>query len=463
MPSPEAIEHQSKAIISLKDRLLRSWGANAFGQVVTVIIQLVSVPVFIQFWDVELYGDWLILFSIPSYFALSDLGFGQVAANEMTMLVARGDRSKALSIFQSTWLLMCTISFAIVLLLSTVTWFIPVEDLLNLSVLGHRETVCIILTMVIHILISQQGGLVEAGFRCEGNYALGTFYANTLRLSEFGAVTGSVCMGATPANAAFIFLFVRLCGVVYMWLSLHKRYTWIDYGYAHASLLNIKQLSTPAIAFMGYPLGYALSIQGMTIVVGTSIGSEAVVIFSTLRTLSRLAWQLLNTISYAVQPELSTAFGSGNLQLACKLHRHSCQVSLWLTLATVAGLSMSGEWLLSIWTNGAVHFQASLFYIMLLVIVANSLWSTSQMVSVASNMHQKVACIFAISTLFSLCLAKWLIPVWGLPGAAASLLIVDILMFFYVLRSSLILSQDRLLDFLRVVITPPVRLLNSWK
>ena len=33
-----------------------------------------------------MYGDWLIVNTIPTYLAFSSIGFGNVASNEMTML-----------------------------------------------------------------------------------------------------------------------------------------------------------------------------------------------------------------------------------------------------------------------------------------------------------------------------------------------------------------------------------------
>ena len=74
---------------SIRSRLVKGFGANIYGQVVTAVVQLVGVPIFLWAWGTELYGEWLILFAIPSYLSMSDLGFSLSAANDMT---ARGCR-----------------------------------------------------------------------------------------------------------------------------------------------------------------------------------------------------------------------------------------------------------------------------------------------------------------------------------------------------------------------------------
>ncbi len=46
-------------------RILHGLGANAYGQLVVIIIQLAGVPILLHAWGAQLYGDWLILAGHP--------------------------------------------------------------------------------------------------------------------------------------------------------------------------------------------------------------------------------------------------------------------------------------------------------------------------------------------------------------------------------------------------------------
>ena len=76
---------------STKRRLFLGFLSNVVSKFATSVIQLVQVPVFLHFWSVPLYGEWMIVTAIPTYLSLSNMGFGNVAGNEMTMMVARGE------------------------------------------------------------------------------------------------------------------------------------------------------------------------------------------------------------------------------------------------------------------------------------------------------------------------------------------------------------------------------------
>ena len=82
-------------------RILHGLGANAYAQLVIIIIQLAGVPILLHAWGTQLYGEWLILFAIPSYLSMTDLGFSQSAGNDMSARMARGDTAGTLAEFQS--------------------------------------------------------------------------------------------------------------------------------------------------------------------------------------------------------------------------------------------------------------------------------------------------------------------------------------------------------------------------
>ena len=53
-------------------RIARGMGANAWGVVVTLTIQVISVPVLLGAWGVQVYGEWLILSVFSTYVAHGD-------------------------------------------------------------------------------------------------------------------------------------------------------------------------------------------------------------------------------------------------------------------------------------------------------------------------------------------------------------------------------------------------------
>lgn len=439
----------------VRDRLRKGFAAQALAQVINLVIQFGGVWLFIHFWGKTLYGEWLILSTIPSYFALSDLGFANAAGTEMTLRVARGDREGALKVFQSVWLLVTGVSLLVTLVMLAVAHRLPLERWLHISTLTHTEVVTVISVLVFQIFFDLQSGVIGTGYRCDGNFAPGTMVSNLQRLAEFFVAAVALYCGAHLVVLAFSVMLTRLIGNALSMVYVRFLSPWITYGWRHADRATLRQITSPALSFMGFPIGNALSLQGITTVIAITFGPDTVALFSTTRTLTRAVWQVLNAITNTIWVELSSAFGNDDIALARSLHRRACQAALWLAMTLSIGLFFVGPSIYHLWTGKALTFEPTLFALLLLVVIANSLWSTSYVVLLAVNRHQKLAAVYVAATSFSLGLAYVLTPLLGLHGTALSLLIIDLFMTSYVVVRSLALVQDTLPAFVRFVLTPP--------
>jgi O-antigen/teichoic acid export membrane protein len=436
-------------------RLVRNLGANVFGQIIGAVIQVIGVPIFLHYWGGQLYGEWLLLSTIPSYFAMNDAGFASVGATEMTVLVARDDRAGAVRVFRSIWLLISVISLTLLCVLAVVVWFAPIDRWLSFAAIGHDQAALTIVLLLVQVAASQQMGILDAGFRCTGNYALGTTWVSAMRLSEFLLIACAVVGGGGPVAAAGMALLARVAGGGLMWGHFRRRNPWLSLGWRQASLGQIRRLAGPAFAFLAFPLGHALRNQGIITSIGFFLGPVAVVTFATARTMTNLVYQLMVVFNHAVWPEMSAAFGEGDLRRARGLHRQSCRASLWASGGAVAGLFLFGAWIYRGWTRGEATLDVPLFHVLLVILVANSLWYTSSIVPIAINRHQRTALCYLLGSGLALLLAILLLPRLGLVGAGVALLAIDAVMLCQVLPMSLVLLQDRFLDFARVVLRPP--------
>lgn len=440
---------------TVQTRLIKGFAAQGFGQAVNLIIQVVSIPLFIHFWGKTLYGEWLLLSTVPAYFALSDLGFANAAGNEMSMRVARGDRPGALVVFQSAWVLVTVLTLALTVTMMIAAHFLPLILWLKLTTLSQAEVTLVVMILLVQLFFDLQTSLLGIAYRCDGHFAAGTMIRNALRLSEFLAGAIVICLGGHLVVVALATMLTRIVGNGLTVLDIRRRSSWLVMGWRHADLPTLRAMVSPAISFMGFPLGNALSLQGMLIVIGNVLGPVPVVIFSTVRTLSRFVWQIMSAIVNTVWVELSAAFGAGDIPLARRLHRRTCQAAIWISIPLCLAMLAVGGPLYHLWTHGKLSYDPALFALLLLVVICNSFWSASYITLVAVNRHQKLALTYAISTALSLVVAAVLTPLLGLPGAALALLVIDVFMSAYVVRRSLALVEDTLPAFAKFILTPP--------
>jgi len=452
---------------STRRRLALGVASGWLSKLSGTVIQLVQVPVFLHFWGVPLYGEWLLLNAVPIYLSFSNVGFGTVAANEMTMLMGRDDRAAALRIFQSCWWLIALLLGCVALLVGlSLAWVPDVATLIGLEQIGDRDTRWILLLLGITVLAGQFEQLYHAAYQSVGRFAYGLLIKTAATLLAFASTMAAVALGGDALAAALAYALSSVACTLAMGLWLRHDLPWIDFGWRHARLAEIRRLLRPALGFMGFPIGMALNLQGTLLVVGWALGPSAVAVFGTARTVSRVALQLVQIVNNAVAPEFSLAFGANDAARLRALHRRACQLSLLTALLVVGGMMVFGPWFLKHWTGGRIASDRALLDVLLLGVLVFSLWSTSSTILYATNQHLRLSLWFLLSTSATVALTYAAARHAGLVGAASALLVSELLMNAYVLPRSIRLSQDTGWGFLRSLFDMPQaahpRRLKAW-
>jgi O-antigen/teichoic acid export membrane protein len=447
----------NKTGTGIRSRLLKGIGAQGFSQVVQIFIRLAEVPLLLFFWNTQLYGEWLMLSAIPVYLSISDGGFAGAACREMTIQSGAGNRHGTLVIFQSTWFLLIIVSIITGLFAFFFVQVAPLDKWLGFSIMTSFEIKATLLLLVAYVVVGFQGGLLNGGFWVEGSYSSSMYYSAVMQVLEFGGLATAVSLGGGPIQGAIGYLCGRLLGTGLMLIGQWRVIPWLRQGIAYASLAELRRLTVPAIASLAFPLGNALNIQGMRIVVGLVLGPTAVAVFVPLRTLSRMAMQPATVINRIVEPELAFAFGTGDTHLLQRLFAKSCQFAFWGCLGAFFLVGPGAHWIFPIWTGGKVAMHWPTYIVLIFGVLINSIWCTALMVPCAINRHSRIALYYAVvygvTTFFLGVLGASRL---GLSGVALALLLAEVSMTLIVLHASMRITGLTVVQWVETVLHPPV-------
>lgn len=446
---------------SLGGRVLKGVVANGFGQGVTILIQLAAVPILFSQWGKQLYGEWLLLSTIPQYLLMSEFGFGQAAANDMAVSMGRDDRQATLRSFQSSWALITLASISVALIAALGIMFLPWTEWLKFEQLPRQNAVIASLLLVVQVIAAQQSTLFNAAYRCCGYYARGVVANNLARLAAFLVGIGAVLAGQGVIAFAFASAATQVVGTLIMGVDSKRLAPWLTVGFRHANMGEIRRLTVPALTFMALPMGHALNQQGIMTVIGLLFGPAAVAIFGPMRTLSRLIQQATTALGGPVLVELSHAFGRNDLDQAKRLHASLVQTALAVAGVLAILLAVFGEPIYTLFTAKQATIQTGPYLVLVLVGFINTFWSSSSNVPMAINKHQSLTVSFLICNAVALGVAWAVGTSGGLMGPALALLAVELAMSVRVIRDSLRLLQQPFGDFLTMMRRDPRRSLRE--
>lgn len=376
------------------NRILRGIGANAFGQAVTVVTQLLSVPLFLATWGADRYGTWLMLIAVPVYLGLADLGFTGVAVNRVVMNVAAGKQRAALTAYQSALGLLLAIGTALLCLSGGIGAVIGAQ-IQQWTGLGRIDAVLAMLMIAAQVFGYMLVLLVHGVFYSSGRYAEAMLWLNVFRLLEFGALAAAVLL----VKGGFLLLLTLLAAsrvllLAVLYARMMRFAPWGRFGLSHFSRAEIRDMFLPALAFNAFPIGNALNMQGLVLCAGFLFGPTVVAYFSAIRTLSRIPYQLGQLISQALSPEIGRLYGQRNAAALRALYRHALAASVGLATACAIVLYVAGDWICNYWTHGKLVPQHPDYSWLLLAAVVNSLWTTASVMVTSTNNHARLSLVF---------------------------------------------------------------------
>jgi O-antigen/teichoic acid export membrane protein len=417
-------------------------------QIALSVAQLAVVPTFAIHWGARVYGVWLMLFTIPSYLAMADLGLASAAANDMTAQVARGDRQSAIAVYQAVRLVTIGIC-AIVIGITTLILFVLAPHMLDgaqEATGGHASA--IMFALMLYGVMALQNNLSSAGMRATGGYALSGYLGAGILLAEaFGALI-LVITGHDILVVSLYYLTIRGVSVVVFTMALARRAPWLVTLRWQSSMGVLRKLLRPALAVMILPAAQAASIQGTVLMIGFAMGSAAVPAFTAVRTLSRVAIQAILIVNHAVMPSMTAAVAVADKVRVARYATISYATSLAMAIPGSLMLLLGGQLIVRLWTHGVLHPGEGLLAVMAASMLLNALWQPASNLILAINQHERFTWFYLATAVCALGLCfpftKWL----GASGAALSVLLIDVLMLWRIAGLS---RQLGLLDISAIV------------
>jgi len=413
----------------IKRRIIQGIGANGFGQAVTLLIQIASVPIMIHAWGVELYGEWVTLSALPAYLVLSNIGLTSTAGNSLAMLAEKDDQQRhMLEIYQSTWVMVNAVSFGVLALLAAIILNFNLKSVFDFKLTSNLEFNFTLIVLLLNVAMSMQTGIFEIAFRAIKKNPFAIFFSTLIRLFEWIAATIIVLRGESFLAVAIGMSVIRLLGNLCFWIVLRNSRSPLKVGIHYASFKHIKQLLRPALASMCFPLGLSLSMQGMILLINNQVGSAAVTLFSVYRTFTRVPVQIGNSITQAVAPEISYLTGNNELTKAKGLIMKTLLNCVVLGLLTTLAIIFMGEYVIDLWVAKKIDHNTNLLIILAFAGFTHIILQPVWVAQMAINKHIQFAFLFLIISLLTLILGWFFMKTLGVNGAGYAVLIAECVM-----------------------------------
>lgn len=404
--------------------------ANLFKILILFFEKIAIVPLYIKYWGIALYGDWLVITAITSFFVMSDMGLNNVSNNRFCMKFAEKNFSECDSLIINNIILIGSIG-----IISTISMIIFVLNTnlqltLGLHAIDNSTAAFILVILCIQVFLNMLGGVFDSIYNACHLASRATYINNFTKLAYAIILLLCIVFNIELKHLILCIIVPYILGFTFKIIDSRKYYRYKLQLNSFDKKLFIK-LITPSLSYLMFPMSNAISFQGYTLIVNYALGAPALVLFNTTRTLVNFIRTLVEAITHAIKPELAIAYGERNKVKLKRIYKKAIFVTLTLASLCCLFLLLFGNFIYRIWTDNTIAFNLTLMLSFMLVIILNTLQSSSSVVIHSTNNHQIVAIITLLSSTIGITIAYFIVPLQNLSLIALTIALPEFASVIY--------------------------------
>ncbi|HEY5892024.1 MAG TPA: oligosaccharide flippase family protein [Chthoniobacterales bacterium] len=328
------------------------FATSLFSRGITVVCQLVQVPLVLHAFGTEGFGLWVTLTGFLQLLVFTDLGIGASAQNQMAEALAQKNFDLARQLFSSALVTLLGIGCLLAALLLPLVWFLDLNSIFKLS----QE----------NIRLAAPGAVAAAIFGfCSGfPMALAQRLAQSRQLGwkinlilAYTAIATLAVIFVTTRlhwNLAMVMFASSLCPVLGNGLfmaSMLGNLGWFNVRLFQANKHHVQSLLKVGAYFGVQQITSTILFSAPTVIISTMMGAAAVTPFNLAQRLYNLFNIIQSAIMVPLWPAYSEAHAKGEIDWIQKTLGRSLLASIGLSLLPMAIATVFAQSILRLWVG----------------------------------------------------------------------------------------------------------------
>lgn len=413
---------------SIYQRIIRGVSANIIGQILNVLNKLALVPLFIGSWGAEKYGEWLLINSIVSYLALTEMGGTHYIVNKLTQLYTKKNQNGFDKTLKTGLILFIIIPILILALILILITCVPLQNFFSVSNINNDEFNILLVLLAVQVCLSLPVGLILGVYRAIGKYTLSVMYSNFVQLLQLLIVSAALLSGLGLISIAVAqatpILIIGIISAIFLYNKLNNPNLLV---FNDIKIVDLKKLIVPSFNFFIIQMSQLFVQQGTILIIAKVLGPVEVVIFSTVRTIANIIRQILGMIINSSKPEITRLDVMHNNNQLTELFNKITKITILLGVFVGIFTHLFGTKVYKIWLDGTMLIDPLFLNLFVLYIIILIFWFSYADFLMAVNNHKLLSFVLLLGSIINVFFCFFGASLFDLNGAVIGLIISDLL------------------------------------
>ena len=395
----------------------------------SIAINLVFVPLTINYIDAERYGIWLTLSSIIIWFNFFDMGLGNGLRNKLVEAIAKNDVEEERKLISTTYVSLTAIALLIIGLYISIMLFIQWDTLLNVSATYREELQTLGLIIVIMFsfqfvlqLINTINSAHQKVFLTSLVFLTGSIFSLLFILILRSNIPGSILLVGTAMFAGNLLAFL-LFSIHFFFFTRPDLLP----SFKHFSRSSSKKLLNLGGKFFIIQIAAIVQYQTANVLISRSFSSTQVTEYNIAYRLFIILVMVFSIIVAPLWSAVTDAQSKGDFDWIRRTERKL--LFLWSLFALGAlGILAISNFLYTVWLGDAITIPISVSFGVMLYIISQSFGMIYVYILNGLGRLKTQYYLSIITMIYFIPLAYWLSVTlnWGVLGICIALILSNI-------------------------------------
>jgi O-antigen/teichoic acid export membrane protein len=330
-------------------RIMKNLAALVTGRLVSVLQQIVVPPIFIHYYRLEGYGEWVVLSGAVAALGMLNFGVQTFMNQDLAIRFNRGE-TEGYHIRQSTALRLLGTVVVAAAVLFLGFFAIPFDSMLKLDI-GRHATQLTLYLLALQVLFTILFGYFGGIFMGVNLAHRSTNWNNTQALlSATGLLIGVLLHAPFPVLAGIQLSTLLLC-VVGVLVDLRRTAPEIFPTLRYWDGSAIREILRGSGYFGMLEMSTFMVYQAPLLIMQRLVGPGAVAAFTLMRTIFSMCRQILSVFTQAMSAEITGLYGRRDWPNLSRLYNYSERFIFFLIALVNLSVLMLSPVLITLWIH----------------------------------------------------------------------------------------------------------------
>ena len=349
--------------------IFKNFSSLSFNHGITIFIHLVFVPLFLSFWKLDIYADWILISTIPSILTISQFGLNSYGSNMIVIAYRQNKKNKANFVFQNVIYFTSAIIVTLGLILLLLNYIFDFQKIFDIASVKKNEFYLVLIFIVLKYLLLSNSNFLASLFKINHKFHLFIYLQSIFLITELILIAFTLFLGGQILEVSFVGVINYMIYLITSYFVIKREFIWLQIiNFKNINFSFIKKIFYPSISFMVGDTSKAILAQGTIIFLNLFSNDLLLVLYNSIRLIINGSRQLISILTISFQSEITIDYAKKNMKKISNKFKFISKYTFYISsiIAIVLILFLKEPFI--IWTKGNVAWN---FYFFILFLVAS--------------------------------------------------------------------------------------------